>query len=443
VPSSGDIAPALDVDDFKALARASGYAYGAKRGLIREAWPAAEEVMNARELRVVILIIALVALIATLGAVGCTKTSPYSPLGKTVGMELPIESLRLELYGFVDRFSGSVEDHADKIISATDDPEIRRNARLWKMNAIPAIQKAAFQFDPLAGYVDAWVLTKQMLQYFEEGHGKDLFGELQHIAIEASRMTVEEIEANFKLAADIDEDVGGGETRKDVNDFVAEHPLDNLLFVRYSTAGLLAQLTKDKSRGTFAAMGRLEMSLGDMTDRMNIYAAHLPDQARWQAELAIDDFLGSPEFEEGYGKLDEMKASIDLTAANVAGVSETIDAQVVGALEIVPEERAIIFAEVDRQRLETIEVVRAERELILAAIREERIAVFEDVQRERVAVMQDMEALVLRGIDESKSRAEDLIDGVLWRMTVLGAIALAMLLAFGLLALWIFRPVRT
>jgi hypothetical protein len=399
--------------------------------------------MNARELRVKILGIALVVLVATVAAVGCPKTSPYSQLGQTVGMELPIESLRLELYGFVGRFSGIVEHAADEIIVATDDLRVRRNARLWKMNAIPAIQKAAFRYDPLAGYIDAWVLTKQTLQYFEEGHGKDLFGEWQPIAIEAARETVREIEANFKLAADVDGDLGSGGARRDVDNFVAEHPLDNLLFVRYSTAPLLGRLTKDKNRGTFAAMGRLEMSLGDMTDRMNIYAAHLPNQARWQAELAIDDLLGSPEFEEAYGKLDEMKASIDLTAANVAGVSETIDAQVVGALEIVPHERAVIFAEVERQRLETIEVVRAERELILAAIREGRIAVFEDVQRERVAVMQDMEALVLRGIDESKSRAEDLIDGVLWRVTVLGAIALAILLAFGLLALWIFRPVRT
>jgi hypothetical protein len=357
-------------------------------------------------------------------------------------MTLPIESLRFNLYGFVDRFSGIVEYSADEIIDKTDDLEVRRNARLWKMNSIPAIQKAAFQYDPLAGYIDAWVLTKQMLQFFEEGYGKDVFGELQYIAIEASRETVEEIERNFKLAAQVDGDVGSGETRKNVDEFVAEHPLDNMLFVRYSTAGLLAELTKDRNRGAFAAMGRLEMSLGDLTDRMNIYAGHLPNQARWQAELAIEDFVGGPEFEEAYGKLDEMKASIDLTAANVAGVSETIDAQVVGALEIIPQEREVIFAEVERQRLETLELVQAERDLILNAIREERIAIFEEVRKERVAVMQDMEALLLRGIDESRDRAEDLIEGVLLRFTVLGAIALAMLLAFGLLALWIFRPVR-
>jgi hypothetical protein len=398
--------------------------------------------MSAREQRAIVLVIGSVLMVAVLVAAGCSKTSPYSPLGKEVGMTLPIESLRLNLYGFVDRFSGIVEHAADEIIDKTDDLEVRRNARLWKMNAIPAIQKAAFQFDPLAGYVDAWVLTKQMVQFFEEGYGKDVFGELQYIAIEASRETVKAIERNFKLAAQVDGDVGGGETRKNVDEFVAEHPLDNMLFVRYSTAGLLAELTNDRNRGTFAAMGRLEMSLGDLTDRMNIYAAHLPNQARWQAELAIEDFVGGPEFEETWAKVEAMKSSIDQTAANVAGVSETIDAQVASALEIIPQERGVIFAEVERQRLETLDAVRAERELVLAAISEERIAIFEEVRKERAAIMQDMEALLLRAIDESRDRAEVLIDGILWRTTVLGAVALAMLLAFGLLALWIFRPVR-
>jgi hypothetical protein len=398
--------------------------------------------MIARKRRAVVLGIGAVSLIAVLAAAGCTKTSPYSPLGKEVGLTVPIESLRLNLYGFVDRFSGIVEYSADEIIDKTDDPEVQRNARLWKMNAIPAIQKAAFQYDPLAGYIDAWVLTKQMLQYFEEGAGKDVFGELQYIAIDASRETVAAIERNFKLAAQVDGDVGSGETRRNVDEFVAEHPLDNMLFVRYSTAGLLAELTKDRNRGAFAAMGRLEMSLGDLTDRMNIYASHLPNQARWQAELAISDFVDGPEFQDTWANVEAMKLSIDETSANVAGVSETIDAQVAGALAIIPEERAIIFAEVDRQRLETLEVVQAERDLILAAIREERIAIFEEVRKERVAIMQEMDALLVRGIDQSRDRAEELIEGVLLRFTVLGAIALAMLLAFGLLALWIFRPLR-
>jgi hypothetical protein len=399
--------------------------------------------MRIRAQRFRFVHVVLLAVVACLTATGCPKTPVHSPLGKQVGKDLPIEALRIELYGYVDRFAGIVEFHADQIIVSSDDPEVRRNARLWKMNAIPAAQKAAFRFDPLAGYIDVWVLCKQMLQFFEEGgHGDDLFGEWQYIAIDAALMSIKDIEASFRLAAQLDDDVASPDTQRSVDEFVARHPLDNLLFVRTSTAGLLARLTKDSNRGTIAAVGRLEQSLGDLSDRMNIYATHLPDQARWQAELAIEDFLSGRELQGAFEKLDVMQVSLDRTADNVAGVSETIDGQVAGALEIVPREREAILEAVEHLRVDTLADIRAERELVLAALRAERIAVMEDVHRERVATMTDMEEVLLRVIDESKDRAEEIIDGVLWRLTILGAIALGALLAFGLFALWVFRPVR-
>ena len=76
------------------------------------------------------------------------------------------------------------------------------------MNAIPACQRAAFQSDPLAGYLDVWVLCEQMLQYFERGEGRDLFGEWQPIAVGAARQLVEEIKRDLRYAADVDEDMG-------------------------------------------------------------------------------------------------------------------------------------------------------------------------------------------------------------------------------------------
>jgi hypothetical protein len=176
---------------------------------------------------------------------------------------------------------------------------------------------------------------------------------------------------------------------------------------------------------------------------MNIYAAHLPDQARWQAELAVEDILAGGEVQETLRKIDEFKASIDATADNVAAMSGTIEDQVDDALGIVPAEIDAALADVNRQRLETIEAVRAERELIFAFVQQQRAETIDEIRRERVAVTQEMERVILLAIDESKGRAEEIIDDVMWRITLLGAIGFGVLIAFGLLALRVLRPVRS
>jgi hypothetical protein len=62
--------------------------------------------------------------------------------------------LRVLLTDYVSQFADRIEQAADEILSQTSDPQIRRNALLWKSNAMTACFRAALRPDPLAAYLD-------------------------------------------------------------------------------------------------------------------------------------------------------------------------------------------------------------------------------------------------------------------------------------------------
>lgn len=122
-----------------------------------------------------------------LSGAGCKKYSSESPLMREVeGVDVTSFELRSRMSNFAHRFSGLVEETADRIIAQSDDPDIQQNARLWKIHAIPACQKAIFFSDPLVALIDAWMFCIQMRLYFTGGAGEGLFGEWQSLAVETS-----------------------------------------------------------------------------------------------------------------------------------------------------------------------------------------------------------------------------------------------------------------
>src|SRR6478735_5011340 len=57
--------------------------------------------------------------------------------------------LRFEVVELARGVSSEVEAGANAVRDSTDDPAVRRDALLWKVNAIPRIQAAALEVDPL------------------------------------------------------------------------------------------------------------------------------------------------------------------------------------------------------------------------------------------------------------------------------------------------------
>jgi hypothetical protein len=148
-------------------------------------------------------------------------------------VDLTSTELRLHVYGYAERFSADVERAADEILAGTEDAHVTRNALLWKMNALPAMHVAVFQSDPLMGFLDAWTLTVQMRHFFTTGAGRNAFGPLQSIAVEASEAlerAVGEVVASVTVSGDAPE----GE--QIVRAWEDSHPITSMEFLRETTA---------------------------------------------------------------------------------------------------------------------------------------------------------------------------------------------------------------
>lgn len=362
--------------------------------------------------------------------------------------QMSANELRVRVYEFADQFSGVVEEAADKIIAQSSDPEIRRQALLWKMRAIPAVQKAVFQPDALGALIDAWALTAQMTQYFTRGAGKDAFGQWQHIAIEASQQLERDVVALAQSAV-----VSGDVTRGQefVDAWVRQHPMTSPLFVRESTIGQWADVTAEGGTSTFAAVSTIEGAVIDLQDRLKVYAEQLPKQARWQAELLVGELIENGEIgatlenvsrlTESMGRVTaiveqgpdiiagERVATLNALHAELGTIVDEVDEQRVATFKDVRNERIALMDAIRQERIETMNVLRAERVAITEAIGQERIATMADLSKERVAALEEIEAITMRVLGASASRVNGALDRVFWRGTQL----LAAVLVVGLI----------
>jgi hypothetical protein len=107
-------------------------------------------------------------------------------------------NLRIMTHEFADHFATSVESTADTISDNAFDFEIRLNAIRWKIYATGGIQDAAFHTTPLGAMVDTWAFCVQMFRYFEEGDGRNIFGENQSLAIHTSQNLLGEFQQLVK-----------------------------------------------------------------------------------------------------------------------------------------------------------------------------------------------------------------------------------------------------
>jgi hypothetical protein len=376
---------------------------------------------------------------------GCIKAPQQTGLAAQVKeVDVTGTELRLRTHAHADRAMGVIQEAANLIIAECGDPDVRRNALLWKMNAIPAFQKAAFHYDPLVALIDVRVLTGQMIAFFEEGAGKEVFGAWQSVALKA--MQTIEVDGR-SMAAGFAEGATAEKLRPHLEAWVEDHPIQSLRFNRVSITPLLAEVTKTRGRGAGAVMGSLDEGIGDLSDRLKIYADTMPNQARWQAELLIDDLLRSGALDElldDFGRLNELTGTLDELTEPLgelaAAAPELVARERQILLEALQQERRILTGFVDGQRVATFEGIEAERLALLAFAREERIATIEQLHQERLEIMEELAEMTGKAIDVSVERAETLIDHLFWRLAqLLGAMVLVCAL-LGFLGLRMLRP---
>ncbi len=374
---------------------------------------------------------------------GCTSgtTRKNALIKSSKNVETTATELSSRNQSLLGLYSAEIENAADKIILSSPSPVTRRQALVWKAEAIPAFQTALLRTDPIAATLDAWAFILQMKAYMELPAVKQGWGESYSAVTETLNRMESEMEQLIRAAApsaDVDD------ARQKVEAWAKAHPIEVSLSGRKSADADLVRRTKQSDLGAVASIKALGESLGDLTARLDAYNAYLPKQARWQAELLLSDLARDPQ--------------VNSAMANFAALSSTMEKTSAG-MEHMPEylgqARKAVLADVDNQRLAVQTFLRQERLETMRALDQARIATLADLQRQRVAatadlrgerqivlddfhhqataLMSDLNAAGARTVADFDARARGLIDHFFVRALELGLL----LILLCALAVWL------
>ena len=335
-----------------------------------------------------------------LASAGCisTKEKKNSGLMRSatdVQFAYSATQLRLLARDNVGAVCGRIEESADEILAGATDPAVRRAALVWKIEATSGYREALFRNDPIAAILDSLAFTLQMQQYFEEGPGRDQFGEWRLVAIETLEFLEEE---HYEY---LDGIVASGSPQRAINtmtNWAANNPIRTTIASRESILNAVGEI--EKNAGTGGIVSKLGVTVDDMVRRLEVYSDQVPRQARWQAELLIMDELTKQGLD---GVIADLPELVD-TLYSLSSSLEEWEATVV-------RERETILAEVDVQRLETIEAAFAKVDELMRFVSSERATVIAEADRQRLATIADLQIELQKLVDLFQSERELLLVG--------------------------------
>lgn len=335
---------------------------------------------------------------------GCFSTAPQRSVlmeKEAPDIKATAYQLRLHLDLYAQYFSLEIERVADDIIANTDDYEIKKNALIWKMYAIPAGYNAIFLRDPLAANFEIWVLCAQMTDYFQTGIGNQLFGPMQFRAIQVS----EQLEAEVVyFAKSIALDTTISEATDFVYKFAEQNPLDNHYFARASTMELFAEIIGVKESGLGQSISDVEQILGIVDKKLSVYFEFLPKQARWQAEYVLNQMMIDQNFKQATNDFTLLRRNVD---------------QITHLLNLAPAYvdslSRITLLDFNRQRIETLTYLQLEKEDVL---KELRAIILKEIDFERKAALDQIDKIAVNSLDRLITQTEAVINRLLIKMFI-------------------------
>ena len=354
--------------------------------------------------------VVMMVLLAALSG-GCASLAPQrSELTTRVGRsDMSVAVMRTRVRDLARRFTGLIESMADDLAVRSGSPEVAQKMLRFKANAVPAVQSALLQPDPVAALIDTWALLAQLEDHLPraaDGASPELVAHAH-----ASLVALEsEVEAEWRVVTGR-EDVT--QPRDRVHAWAAENPLTGPLVTRRSTTGLLSSLTDVSGGGLRSTAAGLVEDTRDLTARVDLYATSLPRQVRWQAELVAADAVNAPTVRSALAELERIVDLLVRLGAVAANTPELID-----------RERRAVMDSVHAERLGLQEFITGERQAVLADVGRERQAVVDALHAERVAALQQLDGLARGWVDHTFDRLGQLVDRVLLWLTLLGVGAL-------------------
>ena len=348
---------------------------------------------------------------------GCQTLQPNDGLLEQESSNAKVSSrqLRVVLDDLVLQFSSQVELAADQIIAANNDPQVCKNALLWKMNGISSCFQAASRRDPLGSYFDIWILNKQTLALFEQPNNTPLFGDSQDIAIAATK----QIETSMVDVLDlIGDDLPINEGFATA--FAADHPIHDLYFKRASiTANYTKYINSINLKGPelLGVVGDIDEQLDQLQRVSSMYAEFIPKQARWNGELMILETLQS-------NAITSSLQNMSLAASGVATIAETtqaiprmVERERNFLQDAVAGERIATMRAIDQMRSETLNRFREERVAVMGQVESERTIVLKAIDDQRIAATRDLTHLGQQSLD----RIDQVVDAKIAEVAVHGS----------------------
>jgi len=339
-------------------------------------------------------------------------------------------------------YSAEIESAADQIMAKSSSPPVRRQALVWKAEAIPAMQTSLLRTDPLAALVDSWAFIAQMKAYMAQPDVKQGWGDSYPVVEETLNRMQGQMGQLVKHAAPAaDMPV----LQQKIDAWAQAHPIQVSLSGRESADTDLVRNLEQSALGARASLNAIVESIGDLTARLDTYNAYLPKQARWQVELMISDLASSPQAGAAMASAASLTGTLAKTSDTLEHAPELVremqkttmadvEAQRLAGQAFLQGERKAVLDAVDRERMATVAGLRGERLAATADLRGERQIILDSLQQQEAKMMSDLDGARERALVDFDNRSRGLIDHFFLR-----ALELTIFMAvLSILAVWLF-----
>lgn len=230
---------------------------------------------------------------AVLGLCACPKV-PTSSAGmqQAPNVDVSADQLQVQTYAMGHVVNGSIERAADSILNASSDPQVRRRAILWKLSATPLVQEASLRNDPLVAVVDLAAFTEQQTAYFTTGEGRQTFGALQPVAVDASQRMQREVVGLMQRSVKGNELPAEATAR--LAAWTAEHPMTGPDLQRASVLGADWTVLGASNESVVGTVVNMDRTLRGLALRLGYLNETLSAQLQWNAQLLADEMVNSP-----------------------------------------------------------------------------------------------------------------------------------------------------
>jgi len=362
---------------------------------------------------------ALLLLLASL--FGCRTFTTQKGLleQSTADAQISSHQLRVLVNDFAVRFAARIEAGADEILARSADPDVRRNAILWKKNAIAASFRAATRPDPMAAYLDLWILNRQMMALFQAPPGDGWFGPHQAIAVDTCRQ-LEPYLGDIYMAIGSDLPLG----EEFVATFAADFPVTNLYFDRESLSSRYVEAVPDPIRELYQVVSRMQENLAELQKLTMVYAEHVPKQARWEAELLLLDTTEIETIARPLNDFSRVADSVTQVMPVVASLPQVVAREHSELQRFVEHQRNDTMRQIDALRNTVTEDLRRERANVLDALQQERVAVSGHIDTNMARAIHAADAISLQRSNEMARHGRQLVDHFYFRTLQLGGVLL-------------------